>query len=277
MGGENGKWLGIASAIMVRLGATALRGEARYINGSSGRPNRSTVYTRVLNRSLSRHRGSVAPLTNILMFGEFHSGAVGGPNWARCGKALARLCTAIGNLASHPGDAEVGELLRALNGAINQAHNGGWWMNKFAAIETFDAIQKGGVYSVLGACPAIMLVKPILEDISGRTDYLEGKISEWSKWPETIISPVPIKSVAVSINPGVGLGLTLTSRLVRNHRVIRVPLSSRFLVNRPEIIRDIAVFPVEGGIHVVQETKGKPSVLLLEETIDSYEKKGAVK
>jgi hypothetical protein len=55
----------------------------------------------------------------------------GGKEWGKCTAALIELDTAILEMLRWPTHANVLAMTEKLNLAVNQAHNNGWWMNKF--------------------------------------------------------------------------------------------------------------------------------------------------
>lgn len=276
MGGENGKWIGFGAAMMARLGATALRGEARYLAPYELRAARPQVYAKALNRSLSRQRSGIASLTNLLMFGDFKQSSVGGPKWARCGKALTRLFTAISSFSREPSNAGVSELLRALNEAINQAHNGGWWMNKFGPSDLFNRIQEGDPWAIGYSTTALLNARDMFEKLE-QSDVNRYQAA-WRKWPETIISPITLKGAAVEVWPGAGLEITLQSRLfgrtAYGPRVLNIPIDWSDV---PDMLSDISVLPIEGGVQIIHQKGRSKSTVLWEESITKFEKANRAK
>lgn len=142
--GDEGWWTGFGAAIMARLGSMALLGEARHeLHRKGPKCQRGTVYAKARNRSLSRHRASLPTLINVFRYGTFDGNGMGGPAWARCGVALLPLFNSFRSLAIKQDQDSVGELMRAYNIAVNQAHNGGWWLNKFIGGDAFNDIPAG--------------------------------------------------------------------------------------------------------------------------------------
>ena len=218
LSGADGKWIGLSAAIMLRLGSLALQGEARHeINSTTGQSfahnkSRETVYTTHLNHSLSFHRSRVARLINTFRYGIFGSGhscsvgGTGGMKWAACGVSLIPLFNAVRSLAISPDQAQLNSLIRALNRAVHQAHNGGWWLNKFSHETTmFTQIQQG---DPLGLLPALSTIWQLHPPILGKP------IARYATWPETLLRVVKPKEVEVSPLPG-GVGLAARVRGVR--------------------------------------------------------------
>lgn len=224
--GEQGKWLGMGAGIMLRLGTVALRGEARHIKKQKG--DRSVVYRRSLPHSLSRHRASLARLVHVLRYGDFGGGGIGGRKWAECGGSLASLFDAVSRLAKNPDDEAVQELIRAFNSAVNQAHNGGWWMNKFADVTSFNLVQKGLLGYVL---PSVPLMRKLDEQYRFITPERRLSLSNrWAAWGPTTLRHDAIKSVNVGVIPGLpGIAFTLQDRVLKDrHRPIIVPAKNVF-------------------------------------------------
>jgi len=204
MGGENGKWLGLAASMMLRFGSVALSGEARHVVGYFPHPHvkqkleRSEVYHRCYPFTLSRHRARCNRLTNILRYG-FNGGSIGGEKWARCGASLMPLFNAVSELAREPGPEPVQKLIRALNVAVDQAHNGGWWMNKFTGEEMFTAIQTGSLHHILTGVPTMLAFNSIYQATTA--PYIDKRQNEWASWPVTGFTPLRLDTAKVEHLP----------------------------------------------------------------------------
>lgn len=219
MGGENSWYVGVGVALMLRLGTTACKGEARHIRAHHGA--RETMYARILPKSICRQRVSLPGIVNILRYGTF-SGSVGGPKWAQCGRATADLFDAVGLLAKDPSPASVDNLMRVFNVVVNQAHNGGWWLNKFISSEAFDNIQKGSLTWTTRLIPALWELNKFKPTVSDET--VIRLVSKLATWKPLQLKPVKPQKVFLTTVPGVnGLVIKVENKLLKDrHRPIVV-------------------------------------------------------
>jgi hypothetical protein len=215
MGGDYGRWLGISTALMLRLGSAALSGEARHIDRQSGKKMklREEIYNRTIPFTLARHRARVNRLTNILRYG-FDAGSIGGEKWARCGAALMPLFNAVGLLAREPSEESAGALIRALNLAVDQAHNNGWWLNKFTPEgDLYTKIQNGTIAHIAASGPAAMKAEETYQSLS--TTRAERRIASWAGWSPLSFKPMKVREADIITLPGwPGLSFRVRSRLL---------------------------------------------------------------
>ena len=137
MGEKDGFWIGFSAAIMQRVGMAASHGEARHKNiPKSGKVNRPAVYKVALADFFASREtlGAAQWSFQNLSWGSGY----GGPKWAKCTEATIELDSSIRDFLNDPSDYQVGRLITKLNNAVNQAHNGGWWLNKFVDATMFD-------------------------------------------------------------------------------------------------------------------------------------------
>lgn len=214
IGGDQSWWLGMGVGLMLRYGSIALRGEARHIK-TNHMLMRDTVYSRALPHSLQRQRISCPALTNILRYGAF-GGSVGGIKWARCGEALAKLFDEVGALAKDPTLDKANNLLRAFNFAVNQAHNGGWWLNKFTDTNAFTRVQKGDLTYTLSLPPFLWRCAETHKELT--PDAITSRLTKWAKWVPLSLTPPPIQKAVMFTAPGVaGVAIKLEDKLLKNH------------------------------------------------------------
>lgn len=224
MGGDGGIWVGLAAGMMIRLGSMALRGEARHERSVKRKGARETVYLKHINRSLSYHRAGIGRLVNVFRYGDFGhgmicgSGGTGGMKWAGCAAGLVPIFNAIRELARDQSPEAVSHLILGLNRAVNQAHNNGWWLNKFGGSMTmFNAIPTGDPSWVIGVAPFIWSHL--------RTPPNEIDVSKYAKWRVvTIQSPSP-SSITINVVPS-GVILQAKVKGLRSRLNIPVPLES---------------------------------------------------
>ena len=251
MTGEYSKWVGMAAALMLRLGCVALTGEARHLNGTSPKAGRSEVYHRSLPYSLSRHRRRVRNLVNMFRYGAWGS-SFGGKKWAYCGVATVGLFEAVRKLAQTPTEAAAAEVVKALNIAVNQAHNGGWWLNKFCDTSAFQLIQEGYVTAVLRACPILAVLDQIYASFTA--EDLEKALADLRAWPVTDLQPPIAQSATITLQPdNKRFTIQLLTRLLKsNAKDIQVKLPSTvpkdvatFLTNNTFLLRTPHGYAVE--------------------------------
>lgn len=245
LNGEHSKWIGVATSIMLRLGSCALRGEARHHGGMSGKPTREAVYNKFFNHSLSFHRAGSNRLVNLFRYGSWQ-GSIGGIKWAQCGAATSTLFNAVRDLAINPTEEQAGALLRALNTAVNQAHNGGWWLNKFCDGNAFTQIQQGNIGSVMDCAPALYETEKTFQSLT--PSMITKGIANIASWPETTLKPINAKSVEMIYTPGVmALGFRIKSKMLGNlFKPIYAPVDSLEKV----------IKATQGSVYLIQGDNG---------------------
>lgn len=235
-GGRDGLWFGVGVGLMMRLGAVALRGEARHLRHVAGldQGRRDLVYKRIVNFPLQKMRASLPRTYNALRWGNF-GGAVGGAPWARCGKATVELFDAVGALAREKDDASLNELIRTFNRAVNQAHHNGWWLNKFAPSGLFKEVQIGAVKHTLSLAPFLWKVHEVDEGLKG----VNAAINKLAAWQSIKLTHPRLIKAEVELVPGTGqMMIKVEDRLLRKlHKPIPAPM--------PELIKEI--LPLLGG------------------------------
>lgn len=197
--GEEGEWLGVGAALMCRLGIAAILGERRHIKTKHGK--REDVYDKVLNLPLNRLRVKVPRTINLFRYAVWPSAAIGGPKWAYCGTAIMDLLNAIQALAQSPTAEGVGGVVRAYNTAINQAHNGGWWFNKFISLEAFEEIPANNPVWVLQVMPVIDALQDTATKTS--TQALQAGVAGLKKWRPLTLRPPAAMKVEIGAMKGV--------------------------------------------------------------------------
>ena len=269
LGGQSSFWLGAAVSLMIRFGASALRGEARHLYRH--RPgadvhkiqSRDAVYLKSLPFSIRRQRAGLIRLISTLRYGNYGSGGVGGEKWAKCGASLLPLVNGLGRLARNPSVEDAQSLVRALNISVDQAHNNGWWLNKFAESGLFNKIQDNRLEYLCQGISAFWAVGKAVQQIDQPS--LDRKMSQWASWSPLIYQPPKVTSAALVSEPGIpGLVFELHTRLLGK--------TMRRLVVPPDKIIN-AVLPVLGKIHIVptengmrvEAKNGKKTIIVMEE------------
>ncbi len=220
--GPNSYWIGVGACLLLRLGSSALRGEGRHAAVKTpGWASREKVYQMACDRRLSYHRASLNRFVGLFRYGGW-SPSYGGPKWAACGASLKPVFEAIRTLAKDPNEQTVTELVKAYNVAINQAHNGGWWLNKFTNIQAADQIPKGSLSYTL---PLARLIYEIGDA------YREAETISYTdiaNWPETLLAPPKFSKPVLRVFPGASQAkLVMSSRMLgsKNKPEWTIPVS----------------------------------------------------
>lgn len=196
MEGDQAWWFGASIALMLRLGSMALRGEARHLNPARG--GREQVYRRAGLMKVQAHQKRCNALINIFRYGwSIGAKGIGGRAWAQCGLSLAGLFNAVGAFVQDPNDSSYGALTRSFNTTINQAHNGGWWMNKFVGKEVFDWTQTGSLTAALKAAPFMYRLESAYREIG--EEKVDRVVEKWKRWEPISLRPSRVTGVEVDL------------------------------------------------------------------------------
>lgn len=220
--GEHGRWLGAAAALMVRLGATALKAEARYVLPHDNKQSREQIYTKVLPFSVSRHQARLSKLIQLFRYGKFTGKNVGGEKWAVCGEETAKLTNAIQTLVMFPTIGNTHSLVRCLNSVVNQAHNTGWWLNKFVGGKVFNSIQEFCVKETSGAGSMLYKIEHTYHTLPA--ELVSKTINQWQKWKPVSLVPTLKATVIKCSSPN-----DVPSHIQLNHRAyltVQLPVLS---------------------------------------------------
>lgn len=253
MRGPNSFWIGAASGLILKLGSAALRGESRHAHSAPVSKIRGDIYTHYIPKGISFHRASLSRVTQLLTYGfgdprpEAHH-SFGGYKWGLCGAALAPLFNAVRDLFVNPSEETAGNLTLALNIAINQAHNGGWWLNKFADVRAYNEIPKGAVDY---ACLAALAATEINKKVEAGEKWLPGLTKQIAKWPLTQIEPLRWRKVDLEVQPG-SFVLSLKAATVPTAQRITVPVSAALVKSLIQQVGQINIEP--GKVNLVTPT-----------------------
>lgn len=180
MSEDDGYWIGIAVAIMYRAGMAASHGEARHKLGMG--MNRRKVYELAL-KDFFEARETLGAAQYRFLYNSWSSG-YGGPAWAKCTNAILEMDNTIRELIKNPNQENVAALVGSLNNAVNQAHNGGWWLNKFIGQDWFTKASVQSIESVVVGMITMFrmteLIKPLEGDIDSVTQL-------WGEAPEITV------------------------------------------------------------------------------------------
>lgn len=182
--GEHSFWLGVSCCLMARLGIAAALGEWRHAPSMSDKSagdaspfhgwDRSKVYNHTLGNVFQYRKILPNALASFLYGG--WGGGFGGKKWASCAQSIVLLDQAMHGIFEARDDKTVVSLISALNVAVNQAHNNGWWMNKFIPQASFDLAAQGDLATPLNALPAII---EIIKVVYTRMEEVEATLYRW--------------------------------------------------------------------------------------------------
>jgi hypothetical protein len=169
--GEHSWMLGAASSVMCRIGLGLACGEMRHYSGTTPMGPyvknlpRDQVYANAFNDYF---------VYRLLFTHTIHSyinkkwvSSYGGKAWAACAAAAAKLDTAIGHVMRDGTEESAKKLVDVLNTAVNQAHNGGWWLNKIIHQDVMNQAAEGSPGPALLAAPAYYEIKKLINEQVG--------------------------------------------------------------------------------------------------------------
>ena len=181
MGEKDGFWIGFAAAIMQRVGMAASHGEARHKNiPKTGKVARPAVYKVALADFFASRETLGAAQWSFQNLA--WSSGYGGPKWAKCTEATIELDSSIREFLNDPSELQVGRLITKLNNAVNQAHNGGWWLNKFVGAELFDLAAAQSINLIAQAGIGMFRVA------NCKFDDLTGSVERWRVAPPIVVA-----------------------------------------------------------------------------------------
>lgn len=143
-------YLGVAAAILVRIGLALILGEFRHHPagrqllrgfgcGTVADPSdRDAIYESLLvSEDNFLHALSLSTLAmQVFLSGTWRDG-YGGKAWYACARAWYRLARAVRLVIRHPSARTLGCVLAEMNRVVNVAHNNGWWMDKVISSSDF--------------------------------------------------------------------------------------------------------------------------------------------
>ncbi|MGE3341553.1 MAG: hypothetical protein AB7J46_06690 [Candidatus Altimarinota bacterium] len=258
MTGENSKWIGVAAAILLKMGTAALMGEARHLGGNP-QNSREEVYGKAEKKNLTELRARTNALVNIFRYGRW-SGSFGGLKWACCGAATIELFNAVQNLAAEPTEESAANLVMALNLVVNQAHNGGWWLNKFISHDLYTEIQKGTFTHVVPAGSAFFTYYK--EYMKMETSDFAAAINKIREWGKTYLNPPRTKSASLVHFPALKtLEISVATELLKTHtKKITVPVTKLGDITTSEIKNHLYLVEGEDG-YQLEYRKNDPIVI----------------
>lgn len=266
--GKDAFWIGVGAAALIKLGSSALNGESRHAHNLPGKWGKPDIYGFYGKKRLSFHRARLSRVTQLLHYGFGPvdvSHGFGGPKWSLCGAALCPMFNAIRNLVLEPTSSHASDLLTAMNIAINQAHNGGWWLNKFVDGSAFKYIPEGRPEWAIMAAPAILRAGDLRE--AGKA-HLEAFTKQVKNWPETSIHFLKWRKASLDIGPG-SFVIDLKPATVPTNIRIQVPLTK---VQIDNLINEEGQVAIEDGKVALTLPDGKSITLWAEKGIVARER-----
>lgn len=279
--GHDGFWLGAGSVIMQRLGAVALIGEARHASNRKGQ-DRDQIYNEgLVDPFITRRRLHRAQW----MFRNFPwRGGYGGNAWANCGGALLGLDETIRKFVQNPDTTNYTLLGNSLNNAVNQAHNGGWWLNKFCGTDLMDQAAKGDPRSVVSGIGVLGNLSKV------PNDEIQSALAKWTvtrpvvdarREPETVLPVQRARSIADLSNTTMS-NITLSyhasttnDKALEEFKALKAKIASKISMptksNKPSATINIANITQaqvklnnSDSIHVQYKTPGMKDYLTLD-------------
>ena len=216
MTGESSKWLGFGTAILLRFGMAALNGEARHFRTGlekSGKQTREAVYVESLHKTMNFHKARVNRLVNIFRYGRWASAGFGGPKWACCGAATIDVFNSIWALANNPTEDTAAAVVQAVNLMVNQAHNGGWWFNKFIGADVFERAASSDLAFIIRTGPTFYEEGKRIEKFP--TALAASMIASIAKWGRITLSPPKASGAKVLYHPNINaLEISISAKLL---------------------------------------------------------------
>jgi len=174
---EHADWLlGSASIILAKLCAALALGEYRHKDGNKRDLRRENIYVKALNDPTE----ALYKLPKV--FKDFYSirweSGFGGLPWANCTWYSNLMWKNITKIFNHKNitisDNEVTELVSIINRTVNQAHNNGWWFNKFTTKEDMDFIAKNPGLGILCVADKLMDLYKAVNRVKGVKQKLKS-------------------------------------------------------------------------------------------------------
>lgn len=280
MTGEASKWIGMGAGILLRLGIAALQGEARHfarLHYHKETP-RDTIYRRSFDTPLSAHRAKAGRLINLFRYGKWTSPSFGGLKWAYCGATVVEVLNAVQRLAVEQTEDSASALIKSLNLMVNQAHNGGWWFNKFLAETDFDLLAQGQIGPVVASAPVFYQLNTLCNNLTN----VESEIKKIQNWKPITLVPPRAQAVTMVHVPHINaLEISVSSRVIpKKFRTIQAKISRVDLL-KGKNLKDLRkqIFLVEGdhGYKVEYHGGPTPEVIWAESNLSTLAEEAAAK
>lgn len=194
MGNGWGVWVGFAASIMIRCGMAASHGEARHADPSIKRKfTRNTIYSAAF-QDFFGSRETLGKAQSSFLYYKWGGGAYGGKKWASCTESIILLDRAARDLMRRPSEVHRVGVVNALNRAVNEAHNGGWWLNKFITEDRFSQASEQSLMALEKVAEVLVPVNKYFNSIPA--EAWKSVAFKWANAGEIVV-PIPgvIKSI----------------------------------------------------------------------------------
>lgn len=184
---SDSRLFGTAVMLALKLGFAACFGEARHKEKHG--LARHQVYEKAWADVANHVKRFNEARTKFYQKG--WSPGFGGKKWGACADATADLWNATVRLVRHKTKENLTAVVDALNVVINQAHNNGWWFNKFILAQWFDVAANSP------ASPLIVAMRHVYKIMTAPAK-LEGLVADIEKAGESAegsVSPRRAKAV----------------------------------------------------------------------------------
>ena len=139
IGNDESFLFGVSIGQMIRLCVAASLGELRHFSGMNAKEalSRTQIYTKYL-ANIEAGIEKIRVADAIFNKTEYWSSSYGGKKWAECTRATIDLINAALQFERKQSKKWFTQLVAKFNVAINVAHNGGKFLNKFISNSVFD-------------------------------------------------------------------------------------------------------------------------------------------
>lgn len=214
---DDGRLFGAAVMLALKLGFAACFGEARH------KDQHGLARHQVYEKAWADVASHVKQFneTREKFYNKKWSPGFGGRKWGACADATADLWNATVRFARLKTKESLTVLVDALNVVINQAHNNGWWFNKFINAAWFDiAVQSP-------ASPLIVAMRHVYK-IQTAEVKIEGLIADIAKSGESA-SATPGRAKAVVNKP-----TEEAPAQYEDFKIVHVPSGKPWFVSYPD-------------------------------------------
>lgn len=195
MGNGWGVWVGFAASIMIRCGMAASHGEARHAKPEIKRKfTRNAIYSAAF-QDFFGSRDTLGQAQSSFLYYRWGESAFGGKKWASCTESIILLDKAARDLMRSPTEAHRVGVVNALNRAVNEAHNGGWWLNKFVTEDKFNQASKQNLRALERVAEVLVPINTFFNAIPA-----EAWKSVAFKWANAGEIDIPIPGVIKTID-----------------------------------------------------------------------------
>lgn len=187
MGNGWGVWVGFAASIMMRAGMAASHGEARHADFRvKSKYNRGMIYETAF-QDFWGARETLGAAQWAFLYHRWESKSFGGKAWASCTESIILLDKAARELITNPTEDARIAVVNALNRAVNEAHNGGWWLNKFLDQSFFDSASTQSKNALERVASVLIPVNDFFKTVE-EFDW-KGVAERWGALGEINIAP----------------------------------------------------------------------------------------